>query len=131
MSRFIRNTLILVFPVILMILVNEFPKTSNPSHAYKNYGMKTINPGIRMEEKCTWACHNDTGFCKTHHVKFNPAYFSYTDPLYFGMIASLRSFGNYGLANIFLLVLFFPLLIYTLLIKSFNIQDRINQLKKS
>lgn len=131
MGRFLRTTLILLSPILLMIGVNEVSKIAIPIHDHKNYGMATLNPAEKIEEKCSWTCHNDTGFCKSHHVKFNPKFFSFTDPLYFGMIAGLRGFGNYGLANIFLLVLFLPLLIYTLFIKSLNIQDRINQLKKS
>jgi hypothetical protein len=115
----------------LMITVNELSRVAVKGNFYNNYGFETINSGATMEEKCSWACHNDTGHCKTHHVKFSSAYFVLTDPLYFGMIASLRSLGNYGLANIFLLVLLFPLLIYFLLIKSLTIQGRINQLKKS
>lgn len=131
MPRFLRNLLILFFPLLLMVLVNEFSRKQEKENSHKNYGLATINPGVKIEEKCSWACHNDTGYCKTHHVKFDSGYFQFTDPLYFGMIAGLQGFGNYGLANIFLLVLFFPLLIYTLFIKSLNIQDEINQLKKS
>jgi hypothetical protein len=131
MRKPLRNVLILLFPIFLMVAVNEFSRISLKDQGYKSYGFETINSGGKIEEKCTWVCHNDTGYCKIHHVKFNPFYFKFTDPLYFGMIASLRSFGNYGLANIFLLVLLFPLLIYSFFIKSLNIQDRINQLKKS
>lgn len=129
--KYFRNLLILFFPILLMIAVNELSRTSVKANSNKNYSQETINSGSKIEEKCTWVCHNDTQYCKIHHVKFSPTYFRFTDLLYFGMIASLRSFGNYGLANIFLLVLFFPLLIYSLLIKSINVQDRINQLKKS
>lgn len=131
MNKHLRNVLILLFPIFLMIVVNEFSRNSVKGQGYKSYGFETINSGRKIEEKCTWACHDDTGHCKIHHVKFSTSYFKFTDPIYYGMIASLRSFGNYGLANIFLLVLFFPLLIYTLFIKSLNIQGRINQFKKS
>ena len=131
MVRFLRNILILILPLLLMVLVNEFSRNPEKESPHKSYGMETINSGVRMEEKCTWVCHNETGYCKSHHVKFDSGYYQFTDPLYFGMIAGLRAFGNYGLANIFLLVLFFPMLLYTLLIKSLHIQDKINQLKKS
>jgi hypothetical protein len=127
MRKYLRNVLILFFPILLMIGVNELSRIPIKANSNKNYGQETINSGRKVEEICTWACHNDTGYCKIHHVKFNPTFFRFTDPLYFGMIVSLRSFGNYGLANIFFLVLFFPFLIYSLLIKSLNIQDQINQ----
>ncbi len=116
---------------MLMAVINELfrdPKLDNP---HKSHGLETINPGTPINERCSWACHDDTSYCKTHHVKFDAAYFKYTDPLYFGMISVLKGFGNYGLANILLLVLFFPLLIYGLLIRSLNSQRRISQLKKS
>lgn len=131
MRKYPRNGLIILFPIFLMVAANEFSRISVKDQPYQSYGFETINSGRKIEGKCTWVCHNYTAYCKIHHVKFNPSYFKFTDPIYFGMIASLRSFGNYGLANIFLLVLLFPLLIYLLFIKSLNIQDRINQIKKS
>ncbi|OOG77643.1 hypothetical protein [Algoriphagus sp. A40] len=131
MRKTIRNTLILLFPLFFMVIVNEYSRLQFEATDYQSRNQLTINSGSQIPEKCSWACHNDTSYCKTHHVKFNPEYFGVTDPLYFGMIASLRSLGNYGLANVLLLVIFFPLLIYMFLIKSLNIQDRINQMKKS
>lgn len=125
------NFLILVVPLVLMIVINELFRNSELENPHQSHGLETINPGTPSKESCTWACHDDTSFCKTHHVKFNAAYFTYTDPLYFGMIRVLKGFGDYGLANILLLVLFFPLLIYGLLIRSLSIQRRITSLKKS
>lgn len=130
MKAILRNLLILLFPFALMILVNEYSREKIQPSTYQSRGQDTINSAQRDPSTCTWACHIDTGYCKTHHVKFDDHYFTYTDPLYFGMITVLRGFGNYGLANILLLVLFFPLLIYTLLIKSLQIQDQINRLRK-
>lgn len=126
MKKLLRNFLILIFPIALIILVNEYSRFQLETTDYQSRGHSTINSASRNPEKCTWACYNDTGYCKTHHVKLNQAYFFFTGPLYFGMIAALKGIGNYGLANILLLVLFFPVLIYTMLIKSLNIQDRIS-----
>jgi hypothetical protein len=131
MRPLVRNLLILLFPFALMILVNEYSRGKIQASTYQSRGQDTINSAQRDPQKCTWACHNDTGFCKAHHVKFDSRHFPYTDPLYFGMITLLKGFGNYGLANILLLVLFFPILIYLLLIKSLNIQDQLNKLRKS
>lgn len=130
MKAILRNLLILLFPFALMIIINEYSREKIQPSTYQSRGQDTINSAQRDPSTCTWACHNDTGYCKAHHVKFDDHYFTYTDPLYFGMITVLRGFGNYGLANILLLVLFFPLLIYTLLIKSLQIQDQINRLRK-
>ena len=130
MKAILQNLLILLFPFALMILVNEYSKGKIQPSTYQSRGQDTINSAQRDPSTCTWACHNDTSYCKAHYVKFDDHYFTYTDPLYFGMIIILKGFGNYGLANILLLVLFFPLLIYTLLIKSLQIQDQINRLRK-
>lgn len=123
MKAILRNLLILLFPFALMIIINEYSREKIQPSTYQSRGQDTINSAQRDPSTCTWACHNDTGYCKAHHVKFDDHYFTYTDPLYFGMITVLRGFGNYGLANILLLVLFFPLLIYTLLIKSLKIKS--------
>jgi hypothetical protein len=130
MKPIIRNLLILISPLAMMVILNEYSRVQLQSTDYLSRGQPTLNPGSLDPEKCTWACHDDTGYCKTHHVKFDSSYFAFTDPLYFGMITLLKGFGNYGLANILILVLFIPLLIYILLIKSLTIQDRINQLRK-
>lgn len=131
MKPVIRNLLILLFPLVILVVVNEYSRFQLDSKNYLNRGQATLNPVGLDPEKCTWACHNETPYCKTHHVKFDSSYFAFTDPLYFGMITVLKGFGNYSLANILILVLFMPLLIYTLLIKSLHIQDRIHQLRKS
>jgi hypothetical protein len=130
MRPLVRNLLILIFPFATMVMVNEYSRLQLEETDYLSRGQATLNPPSLNPEKCTWACHNDTGYCKTHHVKFDTDYFAYTDPLYFGMITVLKGFGNYGLANILFLVLFFPILIYLLLIKSLHIQDQLNKLRK-
>jgi hypothetical protein len=32
-------------------------------------GITVINSSQRTVDKCTWACHNDTEYCKENHVK--------------------------------------------------------------
>lgn len=130
MKPAIRNLLILLFPLALMVLVNEYSRLQLETTDYQSRGHATVNPADRNPEKCTWICHNDTSYCKAHHVKFDKSYLRITDPLYFGVIALLQGFGSYALANIVILVLFIPLLVYVILIKSLNIQYRINQLRK-
>lgn len=131
MKPLIRNLLIFLFPLVTIMVVNEYSRFHLESKNNLSRGQATLNPASLDPEKCTWACHNETAYCKSHHVKFDSSFFRFTDPLYFGMITLLKGFGNYGLANILILVLFMPLMIYTLLIKSLNIQDRIHQLRKS
>ena len=130
MNQLIRNLLVFLSPLVFIVSVNEYSRLNLEPTAYQSRGQATLNPGSRNPSTCTWACHDDTGYCKTHHVKFDSSYFAFTDPLYFGMITLLKGFGNYGLANILILVLFIPLLIYFLLIKSLTIQDQINRLRK-
>ena len=102
---------LLSVPYLFMIIVNESinPKTENQSRVV--YGYKTMNSSKRLKEKCTWACHNDTSYCKTNHVKTLKPYYEYTDPIYFGIINLLHSTGNYGLANILFLVILIPFMI--------------------
>lgn len=71
---------------------------------YHRRGITAINSVIKTPKKCSWHCHNDTGYCKIHHVKFLKPYFEYTDPVYFGIIKSLELTGDYRLANIIFLV---------------------------
>lgn len=122
--------IILVSPILGMIAVNEFARSNMKEGGYASHGITAINSAQRLEDKCSWACHNDTRYCKEHHVKLAKPYFNQIDPIYFGIIRSLASTGNYGLANIVFLVVLIPLLIYVLLIKSISLQRQIRQLKK-
>jgi len=81
-----------------MILVNE----------------TSTQPTKPSSEKCSWKCHDDTAFCKTNHVKYAKSYFNQIDPIYFGIINSLKSTGDYRGANILFLVLLIPIIIYFL-----------------
>lgn len=130
MKRLTRNILILISPFMLMVLVNEVTRSKIKESPYKAFGITAINSSRLLTEKCTWACHNNTEYCKTHHVKYLKPYFIFTDFFYYGVIAALKSTGNYGAANIILLVLLIPGTILYFIIKSLNKQDDIRKLFK-
>lgn len=113
-----------------MIVVNEFIRLNIVEKGFDREGVMTINSLNKMNDKCTWACHDDTQYCKVNHVKFAKSYFDEIDPVYFGVIRYLGMIGNYSLANIIFLVILIPLMIYCLLLKSISIQIEINRLKK-
>jgi hypothetical protein len=129
MKKFIRNIAILVSPILLMIAVNEIVRPTISEKPYSIYKIVTINSIDKVSDKCTWTCHNNTRYCMENHVKYLKPYFNYTDKIYFGIIDSLRKTGNYVIANIIVLVVLVPLLVWLLLIKSLNIQNEINKQK--
>ena len=130
MKRIIRNTAILISPFLLMIIVNEIIRPAIKEEPYSKSGITAMNSDDRISDKCTWICHNETAFCKENHVKYLKPYFKYTDALYFGVIDMLQSTKKYEAANIIFLVVLIPMLIWFFIIKSLNIQDEINALKK-
>jgi protein-S-isoprenylcysteine O-methyltransferase Ste14 len=113
-----------------MIIVNENSKSSVKEKPYSAFGITAINSINKIDDKCTWVCHNNTNYCKENHVKFNKQFFFITDPIYFGLIFLMSSTGYYGIANIVFLVILIPLTIWFFLIKSINLQIEINKLKK-
>lgn len=121
---------ILLLPFICMIAINEITRLKTTEKSYKIQDVTAINPARRLEEKCTWGCHNDTEYCKQHHVKLAKPYFDEIDPIYFGIINTFKATGDYGLANIIFLVILIPLLLYFLLIRSISMQIEIRRLKK-
>ncbi len=129
MKRWIRNLILLIIPFLVMVLVNEFTRPRIKENRHNKQGISAINSATKTTTKCSWICHNDTNYCKENHVKILGNYFQYTDPVYFGIIKSLKSTGNYGLANIVFLVILFPLFMYFLLIKSLDLQREIKALK--
>ena len=126
----LRNLSILIAPFLIMISINEIVRPSIKENHYLSHNVTAINSVYKIKDRCTWICHNQTIYCKEHHVKFLTNYFYITDKLYFGLIAFLKSTGNYGLANIIILALLLPFLIWILIIKSLNIQDKINYHKR-
>ena len=130
MKRFVRKIFILLFPFVHMALINEVIRTKIIELPYKIHGIIAINSAEYLPEKCTWACHNNTVYCKTHHVKYLKPFYAFTDIFYFGVIAALTSTGNYSAANIIFLVFLFPITILYFIIKSINIQEEIRKLSK-
>ena len=130
LNKTFRNILILTCPFIIMSLINEIerPKIENKSYHY--HGVNTINPKEYNIKKCTWACHNQTMHCKINHVKILKSYFAYTDTPYMWVINKLKATGDYGLANIVFLVLLVPFIIIYFLIKSLDLQVKINKITK-
>ena len=112
-----------------MVLTNELIRSSVKEQPYIYKKTTAINSGEKLKTKCTWHCHNDTGFCKNNHVKKAGYLFKITDPMHFGIIHFLKSTGHYALANIILFVILFPLLIFYFLVKIIEIQSKINLLK--
>jgi hypothetical protein len=131
MNRYIHNILILLFPFMFMVLINEVVRLkTKEEHRYMSQGITAINSADFLPHKCTWICHNNTTYCKTHHVKYLKPLYSITDLFYFGVIDLLASTGNYGAANIVFLVFLIPLTILYFIIKSINIQYKIRKLSK-
>ena len=130
MKRFKRNILILLSPFLFMALINEAVRLNIKEQPYTAHGINAVNSAEYLPNKCTWICHNNTIYCKTHHVKYLKPFYAITDFFYFGVIGILASTDNYGAANIIFLVFLFPLTILYLIIKSLNIQDEIRKLSK-
>ena len=111
-------------------MINEFVRLNTIEEGYNKQVVTAINSAKKQKEKCSWICHNNTNYCKENHVKLAKPYFDKIDPIYFGIINSLKSTGNYGLANIIFLVILLPLIMYVLLAKSISMQFKIRKLKK-
>ena len=120
MKKIKRNILIFFSPIVFMILVNESMRMMVHRSNFSIHGRSTINSNSSNPTKCTWICYQNTAYCKAHHVKFLKPYFTQTDPFYFGMIQQLKSTGNYVYANMFILVLIIPIIIYMLIIGILN-----------
>ncbi len=129
MKRTIRNLAVLLFPIVLMIIMNEMVRPTIKEKPFSMNGLNGMNSNDKNANKCNWTCYMTTMYCKENHVKYMKPYYEYTDPMYFGIINFNHKTGNYVLANIIFLVLLLPLLVYGFIIKSMNIQDEINNLK--
>ncbi|WP_338812348.1 hypothetical protein V9L05_13160 [Bernardetia sp. Wsw4-3y2] len=123
----LRNITLLVFPFLLMILINEAVRPTITEKSFQEKGIIAINSVIKSPKKCSWACHNIENYCKENHVKILQNYFPFTDPIYFGVIRFLQSTGKYRGANIIVLVILIPLLMYFLLIKSLSLPSQIKK----
>lgn len=127
MTKFFRNSLILIAPFFLMVLVNEIIRLTIQKNNTSYLKVKTINTALPITSKCTWHCHHNTQYCKDNHVKWIESYFKYTDSVYFGIIRALKSTGDYGMANVVFWVVFLPLLMFFFFIKSLDLQTEIKK----
>ena len=129
---------ILILPFLGMIMINELARLDTKEEGYTKQGKRglpiqgitAINSAGPDPNKCTWMCHNNTNYCKENHVKLAKPYFDKTDPIYDGTIKSLQSTGSYVSANIIILVIILPLIMYILLVKSISLEFKIRKLKK-
>ncbi len=129
MPKTTQKLLLLIFPFLIMILINESVRLTINEKPYKVKGVTAINSKLITKTKCSWHCYIDTGYCKHYHVKTLTHYFDYIDPIYFKIIRSMHSTGNYQLANVIFLVLLLPLLMFFLWVKIIDLQSQINSLK--
>jgi hypothetical protein len=127
MKKTLRTIFILLLTFLTMIIVNESMRGKVPEKPYQAHDIKTINSAKYIPTRCSWACHNDTAYCKKKHVKYLKPYLKISDLFYFGLIGLLASTGNYGLANIVILVILLPGSILYFTLKAWNIQDEITQ----
>ena len=130
MKKILRNALILLSPFLIMALINESVRPKIKGKPHTANGITAVNSAEYLPKKCTWICHNNTKYCKAHHVKYLKPFYPITDVFYFGVIGILASTGDYGAANIIFLVFLFPLTILYFIIKSIDIQKEIKKLSK-
>lgn len=113
-----------------MVVINEIVSLTIREDYYSYKGVRTINSNSKDTLKCTWLCHDETiTHCQVYHVKHLNNYYTYTDPMYMGIIKLLMGTGHYGIANIIFLVILIPFMIFFFFIKSIIIQLKINELK--
>lgn len=128
--RFKRNLFLLLAPYLIIIVINESVRPMIKDKPYKVFGRTFMNSNLHKLEKCTWVAHNDTNYCKEHHVKYLKNYLEQTDIAYFGVIRLLHATGNYGAANIIFLVILFPLIMWYSVVKIIDYWLEIKRLKK-
>ncbi len=121
----------ILIPLLLVVSVNEYYRIKLNKQHYFRSKIISINSSNAYIDKCSWQCHDNTSYCKTHHVKLLNRYFPYVDQLYFGIIDLLKMPGNYVMANIVFLVILWPALMYYFFVRTIFMQIKIAELKKS
>jgi len=122
--------LIFLSPFVLMISVNENSRNNQVNIAASEESKK-LNSSIAMTNRCTWACHSNTNYCKDYHTKLLSPYFQFTDPIYFGVINTLQSTGSYSFANLILFVIIGPLVLFIMLLRILRNWSIILQFRKT
>lgn len=100
---------ILLFPYIIMLIVNETVYEKSSTKTIFGYNVTTHNPHSFTKEKCTWSCHHNTSLCEKHHIKHQSI--KKIDIIYDKIISLLYTGGSsfYAINNIIFLVLLWPL----------------------
>ncbi|MEM9928286.1 MAG: hypothetical protein AAF840_00575 [Bacteroidota bacterium] len=129
MIRRLSYLLLFLAPLLFVVVVNESARWQQRG-TYSRRGVQAINPTKANPKSCTWACHDNTNHCKVHHVSLLKPHLGFTDQLYFGIINSMGATGRYGLVNLLVLGVLIPGLIYWFLVKSLQLQFKINALKQ-
>ena len=114
---------------ILMVVINEYCRRGMNLMGGVKFGQSTMNTALATPGACSWACYDNTAYCKQNHVKVLNKYFSVFDPLYFGMISALKQTGNYSAANVIFLVILWPSVMSFLLVRSLFIRSKIRSIK--
>lgn len=117
MRKLLIYLLPILTPLLIVVAVNEWCRSQigGGNNAYMGY--PTINTVLKISAQCSWYCHNNTTYCKQVHTHVLKPWFKQIDPFYFGMVSYLKSTGDYAAANIFFLVLLWPIVMYWLLIR--------------
>ena len=111
-------------------MINEFVRANSHEKGFTKYGITAINSGEGFKDKCSFICHEATmNYCQVHHVKLAKSYVEKIDPIYYGIIDLLDSTDSYRLANLIILVIILPLIMYILLVKSISLEFKIRKLK--
>ncbi|TWO34726.1 hypothetical protein E1J38_002380 [Seonamhaeicola sediminis] len=119
-------------PFIIVVTVNELVRPTIKDKGFELRGVKAINTDEALTDRCTWYCYKETSsHCKVNHATFLKPYFKFIDPIYFGIIKSMHSGGNYQFMNIIFLVILIPLLIFVLMVRAIEMGYRIKALKKN
>jgi len=100
---------ILIFPYIIMLIVNQSVYETSYNKTIFGYNIKTHNPHSFSKTKCTWSCHHNTSSCEKYHIKHQSI--KEVDFIYDKIIKLLYSGGSkfYAINNIIFLVLLWPL----------------------
>ncbi len=124
--------LLLFFPFLLMILVNESQRATMKGIAYPKNGIDAMNSAEKTPDFCTWHCHNDTNYCINNHNKIIKGdCLTFTNLMYNAIIDFLSSVkGGYQAMNVLFLVVGIPLLIWWLLVGAIDKYLIIRKLRK-
>ena len=121
MKKLIRNSVILLSPFLIMILINEYYRIKLPPSTVFN----KINTKDFLSDKCSWDCYKEG--CKHKKIIKNRV----VNKLYKKIINFHHSSKkiSYEGMNIIFLVILWPIGMYILLLKCINIQQKINFIK--